>query len=348
MKISSVVYLERTIRILGLSFIAGALFCGGIGAAVAAETRLAPSLVVEPSVDEVRLIEKRAIGGEAAAQEQLCLIWFLWRGGITTAAGGNWCRTAAERGSLEASVVLAEVAFEGRLGAVNAERGRRLLTQAAEAGNLYAQVRLAGRYYFGSGMSQDRPTGCRWYIRAAKSGSPEAQTMASDCHAFGYGVEPNPEEARRLLKAAADQGFQPAIERQAENEKRKGSKRTDPKEMFEYTLSLAEKGDPVAQRFLAMAYESGHGVPKNTEESMMWLLRAADSGDPEAQFLAGTRFYVHPDFGHDFAKAWFYFSLAADQSHQLALELLEELRPFMNERLLERAAEMGPEGGVKK
>ncbi len=346
MKISRVVCLERTIRGLGLSFIGGALFFGGFGVSVAAETRLAPSLAVAPSVDEVRLIEKRAIGGEAAAQERLCLIWFFWGGGITNAAGGSWCRTAAERGCLEATVALAEVAFEGRMGPVDVERGERLLTQAAEAGNLYAQVRLAGRYYFGSGIPQDRPAGCRWYIRAAERGSPEAQMMASDCFGFGYGVEPNPEEARRLLKAAADQGFQPAIERQAENEERKDSKRSDPKELFEYTLRQAEKGDPVAQRFLGVAYESGYGVKKDFEKSLSWLLRAADSGDSEAQFLVGTKYYVHPDFDHDFAKAWYYFSLAADQNHQLGLDMLEELRPFMNERLMDRANEMGNEGGA--
>jgi len=341
-------FLKRTIRGLVFSLLGGALFFCGIGVSVAAETRLAPGLVVAPSIEEVRLIERRAIGGDEVAQERLCLIWFLWGRGITNAAGGSWCQTAAERGSLEATVAFAEVAFEGRLDSVDVERGKHLLTQAAEAGNLYAQVRLAGRYYFGSGIPQDRPAGCRWYIRAAEDGSPEAQTMASDCHAFGYGVEPNPEEARRLLKAAADQGFQPAIERQTENEARKDSKRSDPKELFKFTHLKAEKGDPVAQRFLGVAYESGYGVKKDFEKSLSWLLRAADSGDSEAQFLVGTKYYVHPDFDHDFAKAWYYFSLAADQNHQLALDLIEELRPFMNERLLERANEMGDEGGSEE
>lgn len=46
----------------------------------------------------------------------------------------------------------------------------------------------------------------------------------------------------------------------------------------------AQRGDPESMLFLAFAYRTGQGVPKNTQNAFNWYEKAAQAGVPEAQF----------------------------------------------------------------
>jgi uncharacterized protein len=47
--------------------------------------------------------------------------------------------------------------------------------------------------------------------------------------------------------------------------------------------TLADQGDPYAQRALGIMYDMGRGVPQDYVEAMKWYRRAADQGDALAQ-----------------------------------------------------------------
>jgi hypothetical protein len=74
----------------------------------------------------------------------------------------------------------------------------------------------------------------------------------------------------------------------------------------------AEKGDPVAQYFLARRLESGNGVAQDLNAAIEWYRRAADGGQVEAQYRLGQIYAdgLGPiEADETQAEAW--FSLAA-------------------------------------
>ena len=54
----------------------------------------------------------------------------------------------------------------------------------------------------------------------------------------------------------------------------------------------AEKGHPAATTELGLAYEEGRGVDRDAAEAARLLNLAADSGEPRAQYLVGSAFYL--------------------------------------------------------
>ena len=52
-------------------------------------------------------------------------------------------------------------------------------------------------------------------------------------------------------------------------------------------IPLAERGDPAAQTYLGLLFETGRGVPRNYTEAAMWYRRAAEQGDSLAQYSLG-------------------------------------------------------------
>lgn len=77
-------------------------------------------------------------------------------------------------------------------------------------------------------------------------------------------------------------------------------------------LTLAEEGNPMAQRIVGERFAMGlEGVPKDMEKGVFWLKKAADSGDAMAQFDIGM-IYKLGDGGvvKDFVQAHSWFSLA--------------------------------------
>jgi TPR repeat protein len=50
---------------------------------------------------------------------------------------------------------------------------------------------------------------------------------------------------------------------------------------------LADRGNAVAQFYLAFMYANGRGVQQNYAEAAMWAHRAAEQGNPAAQYMLG-------------------------------------------------------------
>ncbi len=101
----------------------------------------------------------------------------------------------------------------------------------------------------------------------AKEGNSEAQHYIELIKKTGYNTEPSYEDGKTAYL------------------------KNDFKRALEILKPLAEDGDSWSQYILSLMYESGQGVKKSQEESMKWLILAAESGVPKIQYDLGIRYF---------------------------------------------------------
>ena len=87
---------------------------------------------------------------------------------------------------------------------------------------------------------------------------------------------------------------------------------------FSRDLPLAEGGDVAAMKRVAHACEWGEGTKKSAKRAKMWYLRAAEAGDAEAQYRAGSLLLFAKRADYDGALRW--FERAAAQGYEGAEE----------------------------
>lgn len=84
----------------------------------------------------------------------------------------------------------------------------------------------------------------------------------------------------------------------------------------------AEQGDPEAQFQLGGLYERGNGVPEDVAEAAAWYRRAADQGYANAQFRLGFAYSNGEGVPLDDAESIAWFRRAAEQGHDAAQWML--------------------------
>lgn len=82
----------------------------------------------------------------------------------------------------------------------------------ADAGDMQALFEMGELYYHGERLAQDLPAALKWYERASILGHPDAQYRLGQMHATGEGVERNLPQAYIMLKMAAVNGQDAAMD----------------------------------------------------------------------------------------------------------------------------------------
>jgi len=90
---------------------------------------------------------------------------------------------------------------------------------------------------------------------------------------------------------------------------------------FQDLLEKAKAGDMSAQFFLANAFDSGRGVPRNGKEAMRWYKAAAEQGHAESQNSIGSGLQAEKKY----SEALIWYEKAATQNHALATNNLAYL-----------------------
>lgn len=111
------------------------------------------------------------------------------------------------------------------------------------------------------------------YRLAAHRGDANAQYEMGICYLKGSGAEKSQSEAVKYLHQAAEQGYVKA----------KKALEKLPKEAAAWYKTKAELGYSREQFLLAKCYETGLGIPQNTEKALFWYERAARQEEPGAQ-----------------------------------------------------------------
>ena len=177
---------------------------------------------------------------------------------------------------------------------------------------------------------------------AAEEGHAEAQFSLGMMYARGEGVEKNETQAVRWLRLAAKQGYayaQDILDNMSEIEgatesvggsDASGDSDIETAQTFDeavaayergdYTTALrgfspvAERGNALAQVFLALMYVDGRGVPQNDVEAIRWYRKAAEQGNAPAQYGLGSMYGNGRGVSQSDSEAVRWFRLAAEQN----------------------------------
>lgn len=167
-------------------------------------------------------------------------------------------------GDAESQFLLGLVHLEGHLVPKDENAGWKWLQLAAAQGQWPAELAIAESYHRGSGVRRDYREAMKWYLKAAAHGSPTAMYLD------GNGVTKDYAKALDWFQKAATQGLVQAQAKVGLLYKNQGRD----KHAAEWTRKAAEQGDLMAQLNLAGLYAEGRGVPRDHQQSFMWILIA--------------------------------------------------------------------------
>jgi hypothetical protein len=121
----------------------------------------------------------------------------------------------------------------------------------------------------------------------AKSGDAEAAALLAEMYEGGLGVEKNEHEARHWLEQAADGGYalsQATLGIRCLDER---SSSYEPEKAEKYLLKAAEQGFEDAQMMLALSYDTGMKLRKNSQQAYFWYRVIEKHGkDPDNLAIA--------------------------------------------------------------
>jgi TPR repeat protein len=206
-----------------------------------------------------------------------------WGAGRETAL--TQLQTQAEQGEAEAQFRLGVLYVTGDQGIDQDYRqAREWFLKAAGQGHLPALHNVGELYYQGAGVRQDYSEAAKWFARAAEKGFPGSQHNLGQMHLEGLGVPKDPAQGMSWLRKAAQSGFARSQSFLGLLLTEQGPSGWD--EAFSWLHKAAEQGDPDAQFNLASAYWTGRGCQVDKTKSVEWYQKAADQGfEPALQVL---------------------------------------------------------------
>jgi TonB family protein len=224
----------------------------------------------------------------------------------------EWLSKAAESGSAEAQFRLAALFLVRENGPVSAQQAHEWLLKAAEQGHAMAMMGLAGLYASGRGTPRDPKQAFVWLHKAADAGVVRALAALAWAYQTGNGVERDPDEALRLLRQGAELDDLAAVQGLGIELYRSQSPR-DHEEAVPLLQKAADKGWPPAQTLLGKAYREGRGVPADVALGTEWVRKAAAQSHVEAQFLMAEMLEQGSGVRKDDAEALRLYELAAQR-----------------------------------
>ena len=153
----------------------------------------------------IRLLEKAAGSGSAAAHYQLAVIRLSGDKPDTTKGYGHLI-TAATNGMPEAANELGLFYLSGKLGVADGAAGVAWLTRAAQAGFAPAQNNLGALYERGLGVTQNYANAGQLYSLAANQGHGPATLALARMYTQGLGTAANLPKAWALATIAGERG----------------------------------------------------------------------------------------------------------------------------------------------
>lgn len=219
--------------------------------------------------------------------------------------GMAWYLAAGEQKDSQAWSALAEV-LQSQAQALAFASYR----HAADLGDAQAQYAVAQQYANGTGVAKDSSVAVSWYKLAAEQGHAGAQSALGACYLAGVGVAPDFRQAVDWLQQAADQGDAKAQWNMGSifASGRGGIKRDLPA-AFALCNKAAASGFVPAQATVGALFTR----TRDFEQAARWLRKAADQGDPEAQYNLGIAYIKGQGVPADLGQAFRWMVLAAEQ-----------------------------------
>ena len=259
-----------------------------------------------------------------------------------TTEANNFFEYNAESNQEKRGLDLFELYFPGMSKEENEKEIVRAYLKEAEQGNVNAQFELGRRYHVGEGVEENLEEAFKWYMKAAGQGNTDAQLAIGDiyfCGADTANIEVDIEEALRWYLKAAEQGNVEAQYRLGEIYCYGDCVEIDKCKAFEWYLKAAKAGNRTARDELksefgisdclseeeikrvwggilntqGIEYCDGIKVEKDYKKAAECFSKAAELGNPYAQFNLAISYMRGEGVAQSYSLAQFYFSAAARQ-----------------------------------
>lgn len=190
-----------------------------------------------------------------------------------------------------------------------------LYLKAAEKGYAPAMNYIGFRYYTGEAIMKNTDSALYWIRKAADAGDITAAANLGYLLLESEEFNHDEEEAAKWLSIAAEEGVNEAQlkliylkgkELEAlpiDSALKLGIKYYTGKApiLGTYIIQRASEAEiPKALAILGDAYSKGYGVPYDYNKAIDYFYKAAEKGDPSAQFIIGELLEIFPDALNDF------------------------------------------------
>jgi TPR repeat protein len=163
----------------------------------------------------------------------------------------------------------------------------------AERGNAMSQFKYAEFLSSGrAGQEPDIDLAITWYREAVKNGNPQAIFRMGVFYLDGMGsIVKDPAKAAEYFYLAAQKGYAQAQYNLAcMFSAGEGGLIKDEAAALFWFLQAAKQGDAASARNIGLRYVEGEGVARSITKAELWLRKAAESGDHEAERILKYRF----------------------------------------------------------
>ena len=194
-----------------------------------------------------------------------------------------------------------------------------MLKTEAEKGSPDAANALGQLYQVGQGVKASATEAVRWYQQAADASFPPAMLNLGILLSKGVeGIPADPDKARFLIHAAAEEGYAPAQVACARMAEAGGEDHSDPAEARVWYEKAAAQENPEALVAMAHFYDEGIGGPRDPVKGFAACRRAADAGSLLAMNEIAVRYQKGLGVGADPIAAIGWFVVAAQRGQPAA------------------------------
>lgn len=268
-------------------------------------------------------LRPKAEKGEARAQFDLGFLYlfgdFYSHLQADQAKGMYWLRKSLAQGDAQAQDLMGCLLHRGQFLAQDKDEAVKWFRKAAEQGDAYAQSNLGYCYLKGEGVGKDTAEAVRWFRLAAAKGEVKAQRQLGYILETGEGFPADCSEAAKwffnlALIAETDKPSRELLDH-PHSERFSKSAEGRPASVW---VKAADAGDPQAQYELGYCYEKAVGVKYDEAEAVKWYLRSAQAGHAPAQFVLGYFYQGRSGMDHDHKETLRWYGMAAEQGYAKA------------------------------
>ncbi len=307
---------------------------------IAAGLALSGAAALRGQVEANHDLQAKAQAGDADAQMQLSIDYYLGRGVPRDVSEAlRWCRKAAEQGNIKAENNLGSAYDKGEGVTQDYAEAIKWFRKTAEHGNPFGENNLGFYYAVGRGVQEDEVQAAAWYRKAADQGYAAAENNLGLAYYRGEGVQSDYAQAVAWFKKAAQQGYVPAETNLAGAYKMGQGVERDYTQAAIWYQKAADKGDAHAQNQLGSLYDRGDGVAQDYFQAAEWFRKAAEQGNAMAQANLADMYLLGEGVVKDYAQAAAWYEKAAAQGNVYGKVILPALKAKMAATVPDRSGE---------
>ena len=285
------------------------------------------------ATDSLKTIIRQAEQGNAIAQNVVGTWYYKgehYTQNYTKAA--QWWSLAAKQDNVEAIGNLGLLYQYGYGVAIDSLKAMKYYLASINSGNLdllHQREALAGKpgdrfncvlcalcYQEGKGVAKNSAKAVSFYKTAAKNGSIDAVRELG----FIYQRRQDHDTAKKLFKRAAESGDIPSTYQYAKIFLQTTGNDDKKEEAIVYLMKAAQAGHPQAQCDLGLLYHQGRFVTKDPANAVKWLTLSAISGWPQAQWNLALCLIEGTGVSRDYDKAVYWLGEATAKGYMPQFE----------------------------